>query len=468
MKPSSSLARQHTLLLASAFILIELLTASVLAFFLILPMARRSADDLAGLMILSAQTWAELPPETRADFEIELLGSHELALRAELPGIGRDEWHPPYFYLLEDALAQRSGIRQHLLRENTGGTVWYWTNLPAGKRSLGVGLSQQRIGAHPVLALLIVLLGGLALAIGVAVWLAHRITAPLAQLERAAVRVGQGQSPEWLPESGPRELAALAGAFNAMSRQVRVLLAARTTLLAGVSHDLRTPLARMCLALELLRMAPTPMLIARLESDIEEMNGLIATLLDLARGLEREAPRRVDLADLLAELATDFATPARSITVHCPPCQRDIPPQALRRALGNFLQNALYYAPTSAVELVCVMAEAEDQGCCIGVLDRGPGIPTEQIEAMFQPFHRLDTSRSPATGGAGLGLAIVRELAHANGWVARLEPRSGGGLAAWLDLPAAQEENGEKEADMPIKKRLPEDPHGVAFYSEGG
>ena len=422
------------------FILIELLTVGVLAYFLILPMARRSADDLAGLMILSAQTWAELPPETRADFEVELLDSHELALRAESPGVGRDEWHPPYFYLLEDALAQRSGTRQHLVRESVGDAVWYWTNLPAGTLSLGVGLSQQRIGAHPVLALLIVLVGGLAFAIGTAIWLAGRTTAPLARLEQAAARIGLGQSPELLPENGSRELAALARAFNDMARQVRELLAARTTLLAGVSHDLRTPLARMRLALELLRLAPTPALIVRLETDVDEMNGLIATLLDLARGLERETPRRHDLTKLLAELAADFATPTQHIAVHCPPCRRDVPPQALRRALGNLLQNALRHAPDSAVELVCIMTGAEEQkgrGCRIGVLDQGPGIPPEQIESMFQPFHRLDNSRSPATGGAGLGLAIVRELAHANGWTATLEARPGGGLAAWLDLPAA-------------------------------
>ncbi len=215
MNSSSSLARQHTLLLATAFILIELVTVATVAIFLILPMARRSADDLAGLMILSAQTWAELPPETRADFEVELQDSHELALRAELPGVGRDEWHPPYFYLLEDALARRSGTRQHLVRENVGDAVWYWTSLPSGDTSLAVGLSQQRIGAQPLTALLIVLFGGLAFAAGVAIWLARRITAPLARLEQAAARIGLGQSPALLPENGPRELAALAGAFNA-------------------------------------------------------------------------------------------------------------------------------------------------------------------------------------------------------------------------------------------------------------
>lgn len=429
MKKPTSLARQNTLLLAAAFILIELLAAVVLSVYLMLPLARRSADDLAGLMILSAQTWAELPPHTRVDFEFELLANHALALRAESPGVGVDEWHPPYFYLLEDALAKRSGTRQHLVRENVGDATWYWTNLPAGDGYLAVGLAEQRIAAQPWTALLIALLGGLALAGGVAVWLARRITAPLARLEQAATRIGQGESPELLPETGPTELAALAGRFNAMARQVRALLQARTTLLVGVSHDLRTPLARMRLALELLKLDPTPALIAQLENDIEEMNGLIGSLLDLARGLEREPPVMLDLAGWLSNLAADFSTPERAVTVNCPPCQRAIPPRALRRAVGNLLQNALRHAPAAPVELVC---EVEDTACRIGVLDRGPGIPPNQIEAMFQPFHRLDPSRNPATGGAGLGLAIVRELARANHWEVRLEPRPGGGLAAWL------------------------------------
>jgi len=435
---SPSLARQNTLLLAAAFILIELLVATVFVVFIMLPLARRSADDLAGLMILSAQTWTELPPDTRTDFEIELLASHALALRAEAPGKGHDEWHPPYFYLLEDALAQRLGTRQHLVQENIDGTLWYWTNLPAGAQHLAVGLTQQRIDAQPVLALMLALLGGLALAVGAAFWLAHRTTAPLARLEQAATRIGHGESPQLLPETGPRELAALARRFNAMASQVRELLTARTTLLAGVSHDLRTPLARMRLALELLKLDPTPALITGLESDIDEMNQLIGTLLDLARGLEREPPVSVDLAQLLADLATDFATNKRMIMVHCPPCHREVPLLALRRAIGNLLQNALRHAPPDApLELTC---EPGEQGCRIGVLDRGPGIPAEKIEAMFLPFHRLDTSRSPTTGGSGLGLAIVKELARANGWQVGLEPRPGGGLAAWIELPSAQKQ----------------------------
>ncbi len=105
---------------------------------------------------------------------------------------------------------------------------------------------------------------------------------------------------------------------------------------------------------------------------------------------------------------------------------------ALQRAIGNLLQNAPRYAPDSPVELVCTVS---DEGARIGVLDRGPGIAADQIEAMFEPFHRLDASRSPATGGHGLGMAIVRELARVNGWRVTLTARPGGGLQAWLELP---------------------------------
>lgn len=429
MNPTS-LARQHTRLLAAAFVLVELLAALSMLWFLMLPVARRSVDDLAGLMILSAQTWVELPPETRRAFEHELLDRHGLALRAEAAGEGRDEWHPPYFYLLEDALARRLGAHHHLAKEAVGGAWWYWADIPVAGGVLTVGLPQTRIETQPMHAMALALLGGLLLAGAFAWLLARRITAPLARLDAAAARIGQGEHPELLPEQGPRELAALAGRFNAMARQVRDLLSARTTLLAGVSHDLRTPLARMRLALEMLRVDPAPALIDRLETDIEEMNGLIATLLDLARGLEREPAEVTDLADLLHGLVAHPGV-NREIGVHCPSCRCAVAPRALRRALDNLLQNALRYAPEGPIDLVC---EVDGDACRVGVLDRGPGIPPARIEAMFEPFQRLDSSRSPQTGGVGLGLAIVRELVRAHGWRVRLEPREGGGLAAWIDL----------------------------------
>ena len=416
-------------MLAGAFVLIEVLVVTLFVVFVLLPLARRSADDLAGLMVLSAQTWAELPPLTRPAFEEELLASHALALRPASAGTGHDEWHPFYFYVLEEALVRRTGFDQHLLSENADGATWYWCNVPTGNGLLGVGLAKSRIDSQPFTALLIGLVGGLFFVVALAYGLARRITQPLARLEAASALIGQGATPLLLPETGPRELVSLSRRFNAMAKQVSDLLTARTTLLAGVSHDLRTPLARMRLALEIMKSDPTPALIERLERDIAQMNQLIGNVLDLARGLEHEALLTVDLSAFLNEIAADFSAPGRVITVNCRPGHIAIASHALRRAIGNLVQNALRYAVDSNVDMVCSV-DREDWR--IGILDRGPGIDADKLEAMFQPFQRGDPSRSPATGGSGLGLAIVRELAQANGWDVALSNRTGGGLEAWI------------------------------------
>ena len=427
-----SLARQNAVLLALAFSLMELLVFALIAGLVVLPLGRRSADDLSGLMVLSAQTWAELPPQTRPAFEEELLRSHALALRAEPPAPRSDTWHPPYFYLLEASLSRRIGVQQHLSTEPLDSGVWYWAGIPAGGRSLSVGVSATRLTSQPLAAMLSALLLGLLFSLVLAIWLARRLTRPLARLEAASALIGQGGQPALLPETGPREMVALIRRFNRMSQQIRELLDARTTLLAGVSHDLRTPLARLRLALEMLKDSPSPALMARMERDIELMNQLIGHVLDLARGMTSEKPEKVALHDLLEQIAAEFSTPQSPVTVTSPELRLPLASMALRRVLSNLLKNAQRYAPGHPVELV---VQASGQGFVrISVLDRGPGIAPDQIEAMFQPFHRLEPSRSPTTGGLGLGLAIVRELARVNDWQVKLEQRPGGGLQASIEI----------------------------------
>lgn len=429
-----SLVRQNALLLALVFFLFELVSAAVVAGFVMVPIARRSADDLANLMIFSAQTWRELPPATRIDFELELAGKYQLALRdtsADPPGEPA-EWHSPYLYFLEQALNEKTGLTAHLSREDIGGAAWYWRTLESGNSSLSVGLPERRIGAQPLLALLISSGFGLMLAFIAANWLAHRLVVPFARLEAAANRIGRGAVPQLLPETGPQEVAALTAHFNAVATQVRQLMSARTTLLAGVSHDLRTPMARMRLALALLADEPSPRLIARLEADIDEMDGLISRVLDLARGLEPEAGADVAVADLLKNLAD--GCPSGRVSVQAPDDAGIIngPRSALKRTIGNLLDNALRYGDGKPVELI-IQRTAESLR--IGVLDRGPGIPAGQIDDVFQPFHRVEASRSPLTGGAGLGLAVVKQMAELYAWQVELIPRDGGGLAAWLTIP---------------------------------
>ena len=442
----ASLAQQHLRWLLSLFgALAALILVSVLGFVL-LPLSERSADDLAALMVLSAQTWVELPPQTRPAFEAELLRQHQLALRADLALPGSDALnHGFYIGFVEQALQRRAGSPALLTpRPGPQGEPWLWTPVSVGGQTLAVGFAVERLSTRPMWALGVVLLAGTALAGAAAVWMARRIARPVARLEQAAAELAAGASPALLPQSGPLELARLAGHFNHMALQVRELLQARTTLLAGISHDLRTPLARMRLALEMLRLQPTPALITRLEQDVEEMNGLIGQMLSLARGLDAEPAQDLMLAPWLAgrvQLLTSAAQAAGAgLEVHCAPdLQARAAPAVLARVLDNLVGNALRYAP-GPVQIKVQRAAGTDAVAPgpvlrISVLDRGPGIPPAQMQAVWQPFARMEASRNAQTGGYGLGLAIVRQLAQAQGWTTGMAPRPGGGLAVWVDLP---------------------------------
>lgn len=437
-----SLTQQNALLLLAFFIAFELLVASAVTYFLMLPMARRSASDLAGLMTLSAQTWSELPPRTRPAFEIELARSHALALRDEPPADPESPtWREPYLKILVAALGERAGEPVTASREMIQDQEWFWVSLPAGGGRLSVGFPHSRIGPRPLPALLASLAGGALLTLLAAWWLARRAIRPLRRLQEAAASLGRGQTPERLPETGPREIAALSRRFNEMARQVEDLLAARTVLLAGVSHDLRTPLARLRLAVELLVRRPSPELAAQVEGDIEAMDRLIADVLKLARGFGHEAARPVALPLLLGDLVRATPGAAERVSIEAGDITLEAPAGALRRILANLLENALRYGGGAPVTL---RAEAAGGACRIGVLDRGPGIPAAEREAVFRPFHRLEGSRSVSTGGSGLGLAIVRQLAAAQGWTVTLGDRAGGGLEAWLEIPVPQTGEGER------------------------
>lgn len=451
MRPAAvrrhGLTRLYTLWLAALFIAVETVTVVSALVFVFLPLSERAADDLAGLMVLSAQTWTELPPQTRPVFEEELLLSYQMALRPDMasaPDTGLR--HGLYLNFLERAFERRLGQEVFFQPELAAdGSDWLWLAVPTAGRSMGVGFATSRMQANPLGALTVALLVGTLLVPLIAWWLASRIAQPIARLELAAAHLARGASPALLPETGPRELAELAHHFNHMALQVRELSDARTTLFAGISHDLRTPLTRMRLALELLSLKPDPKLLMRLEHDIDEMNQLIGQLLEIARGLKHEAAQDFALCAWLqgrARMHEPAADAAHArLAVDCAGALRvHAPPGMLARVVDNLLGNALRYAP-GPITLMAQAMPPHKPGAPgrvrLGVLDRGPGIPPDQLEAVFRPFHRLEGSRNPATGGFGLGLAIVQQLAHANGWAVRLEAREGGGLAAWIELPLA-------------------------------
>ncbi len=428
----STLFRSTAITVASALIILQLVIFSASAYYIMLPMAKRSADDLAALMVLSAQTWLELPPQIRPDFELELVEQHNLWLIDSTTSLPDYEHNAVYLILLEQALETRTG-KVTRTKVNEFGKTLFWVEFSSGENQISIGFPQDRLGVQSPLALLLIMIATMVLALITAIILARRITRPLQNLAAAARHVGTGSTPGKLAEDGVEELAELAHTFNTMAQQVQALLSNRTTLLAGISHDLRTPLARMRLAVEMLPQDAEPRIIARLNNDIEEMNRLIGEFLAFSRGLEKEAPQQTDLNVLLQELAENVV--AEGATVRWLPvqqCVRPVGQMALRRIVSNLLGNAARYGVGKEVELKCVCGEDES---VISVFDRGPGIPAEEIENIFRPFYRLEHSRSTTTGGSGLGLAIAKQLAEVNGWNIALLPREGGGIEARLVIP---------------------------------
>lgn len=428
----ASLFGRSAVTVSLAFILFQGLTLAAVVYFVLVPLAERSADDLAELIVLSAQTWIELPPETRPDFEQELARNHGLWLFAARAPLPRNARFAPYRQLLESALEKRAG-KPVPVAVSEWNEPWLWTEVTVAGQAISIGFPQSRIGAQPVVALLVVLGAGLLLALATSLVLARRITQPLARLSLATAHVGESGPPDLLPESGPEELAAVTRNFNLMARRVRDLLANRTTLLAGISHDLRTPLARMHLALEMLPESSDAKLVERLRRDLEQMNHLIGVFLDLSRGLGNEEKQPVDLNALIAELAEDAQRGGTPVACQPgPPREIIAAPLALRRILSNLLDNAVRYGASKPVAMA--WEDSGQERIRISVLDRGPGIPEALRETVFQPFYRMESSRSAATGGSGLGLAIARQLAESNGWRVELLPRAGGGSEARLTL----------------------------------
>lgn len=274
-------------------------------------------------------------------------------------------------------------------------------------------------------------LAALSLAMLGAYAIVSRLNRPLRAMALAARTVGRGEMPPRLSESGPAEVADLAHAFNQMAHDLQQLDADRALILAGVSHDLRTPLARLRLGIEMCGADPAD--VDAMVSDIEDMDRIINQFLEFSKKDGGEQLEAFDLAALADELATLYARRGFTIPVdHRGAALALARPQALRRALTNLIENAIHYAG-QAPELEVGSPAGKPT---IHVLDRGPGIPPDEAERVKRPFTRLESARSN-TKGSGLGLAIVDRSVRGQNGEFRLGARPGGGLDACIELPAA-------------------------------
>nr|WP_245214916.1 ATP-binding protein [Pararoseomonas indoligenes] len=264
-------------------------------------------------------------------------------------------------------------------------------------------------------------------------WLAmNQALRPLGDLAAAADALDPNRNGTDLSETGPSEVAHAARAFNAMRRRIAGYLEERVQILAAISHDLQTPITRMRLRAD---MAPDSPERDKLVNDLREIEALVQDGIAYARSAHGSGEKvaRIDIAAFVDSLACDYQDTGKDVAVSAlVEGVVSTKPHALRRILSNFLDNALKFAGTAEIAI----ERGRDGGTVITVRDRGPGIPEDMLDAVMQPFVRLEESRSRDTGGTGLGLAIAGQLAGSIGGSVRLYNRpEGGGLAAELVLP---------------------------------
>jgi two-component system, OmpR family, osmolarity sensor histidine kinase EnvZ len=253
---------------------------------------------------------------------------------------------------------------------------------------------------------------------------------PIKRLAQAADDFGRGREIREFRPTGATEVELAGHAFNLMRDRIRRQISQRTEMLAGVSHDLRTPLTRMKLQLALMGSNPE---VADLKKDVDEMERMIGGYLAFARGEGTERPVETDLIALVGDAVNDARREGAAIEIS-PPGQTitlSLRPDALRRALANVIGNARRYA-----QRIEVSFRTRSNSVDILVDDDGPGVPSDKREDVFRPFFRLDASRNLETGGTGLGLAIARDIMRSHGGEITLRDSPLGGLRAVLRLPS--------------------------------
>jgi hypothetical protein len=271
-------------------------------------------------------------------------------------------------------------------------------------------------------------------AAGLTLWAVRRLTEPVRVLAAAAEALGRDVNAPPLPENGPTETAVAAVAFNTMAARIRRFVSDRTEMLTAIGHDLRTPVTRLKLRAEFI---DDDELRTKVLADLDELETMVSATLAFGRDARANEPvSSVDLVELLRTILdeTSDAHPdsADRLTYCGPPHQTVwVRPVALKRALGNLVANAESYGGSARVTMV----PPTDGTVSVTIEDDGPGIPADEIDRVFEPFHRLEQSRNRETGGVGLGLPIARNMLRAHGGDVVLKNRPEGGLKAIVTLP---------------------------------
>jgi two-component system osmolarity sensor histidine kinase EnvZ len=394
------------------------------------PMVQHSAMVFARQIQNAAHTYPLVRPSERAYFRQRLFLDHALTLEpnggAPLTG---ERARLPYFVMLETALSQLAGKPVKLLRQGDR----YAVDFPGSPAPLRFHFSHDRIGTAPTLAIAVMAILALLSSLLAALLLAWYTARPIEDIAQRIDTQGGGAMRAPLPEEGPQELRHIARNFNQVTSQNRELLDSRAIMLAGISHDLRAPITRARMALELARADMDESLAQRIERALLQMETLIVQYLDFTGGSIKEGASPLNIPALLKEVA--HAHKQHDIRFDISESVVYLPSRAFIRCAQNLLDNAVKHGAGAPID---VSFHKNASTWTLEISDRGPGIPDDQMRQVFQPFLRLDNARTQA--GSGLGLTIVQEISRVQGWFVTLLPRPNGGLIARLSLPIAAQD----------------------------
>lgn len=446
--PDISLARLKSGLFWRTFLLLgTLTTVSMITWIGMIsviqrePQAQQISAQIISVVTITHAALTHSAPELRRELLFDLVSNEGIRIFS-LEEDDRIE-PPPDNYLMPDieALVKAKLGKDTRFSARVNGVAGFWVSFKIDDDEYWLMLDRERLRGLTGFqwlgwASLVSLLSLLGAAI-----ISSLINLPLSRLTAAARDIAKGKQPAPLPEKGPIEIIEANRSFNQMVDDLKQVESDRAVILAGISHDLRTPLARMQLEVEMANLSDE----ARegIQSDIGQMDAIIGQFLDYAKPTEASSFTDVDLSGLLSDMAREaMRLPDVKINATIADGAHAMGnPTDLRRVLNNLIENARRYGKTpgsdvTEIDIACQVRTSHGvKKVIIEVQDHGTGVPAEKIEQLMKPFTRLDTARGQANG-AGLGLAIVDRVLLRHGAELQVRNREGGGLAFQISLPA--------------------------------